>query len=64
MIRQASALSERHMSKTITIGAVSGELISVHTCRGRTDVELIVGGHRAVFSLAPTTEVEVTDAPR
>jgi hypothetical protein len=62
VIRTASALSERHMGKTVTIGAVSGELISVHTCRGRTDVELIVGGHRAVFSLGPETEVEVSSA--
>lgn len=60
MNRRADALTERHMDHDVTIGAVTGTLRSVHTCRGVTEVELLVGGLRSIWMLLPETVVVVS----
>jgi hypothetical protein len=47
------------MDRAITVGEVTGTLRSTHTCRGVTEVELLVGGLRSLWFLLPETEVEV-----
>lgn len=56
---RAAALNERHMGRLIRIGNTEGPLIALMTSQVRVDVVLIVGGARAIFPLAPDTEVEV-----
>lgn len=60
MRRRADQLSERHMDRAITVGDVTGTLRSTHTCRGVTEVELLVNGLRSLWFLLPETEVEVS----
>lgn len=61
MIRRASEISDQAIKdqRPITIGAVTGTLRAVNALRGRVEVEIDVGGHRAVFMLRPEVEVEV-----
>jgi hypothetical protein len=59
MKRQASALTERHLGRTVTIGGITGRLDSTHTCNGTTTLELNIGGLRSYWLLRPELEVEV-----
>lgn len=56
---RAADLAERHMARSVRIGAIEGSLVGLIHSLSHVDVVLIVGGARAIFQLDLEAHVEV-----